>query len=216
MKNTMKKLTALSALLLLAACGGNSVSKSDVQKAINKSVRNSSVCVPFQLNVEHLLPGEDPALSQLGLPKVKLLKRLDDGKRANLKAIEQMDILADAGLYKQGKTERTGEGEHAVRHLVYELTNEGMRKIRLSPQGPLLCIGNEHVKKVNYFTKPSPANGVTVTQVSYEAEIVPDRWAKKLLKEDARYDMLKATKTQVATLVETNDGWRDIRDLSGY
>ena len=35
MKNTMKKLTALSALLLLAACGGNSVSKSDVQKAIN-------------------------------------------------------------------------------------------------------------------------------------------------------------------------------------
>ena len=41
-----------------------------------------------------------------------------------------------------------------------------------------MCIGNEKVEKINYFTAPTPSNGVTITQVSYEAKINAERWRK--------------------------------------
>ena len=84
----MKKLWVLSSVLLLAACGGSdNLSKSAVQKAVNASAKFHSVCVPFQLTVDTRKTGDNPVL---GMPEVKLVKRQDNGKRANLTAIDQM------------------------------------------------------------------------------------------------------------------------------
>lgn len=210
----MKKVMALSTLLALAACGGSEVSKSDVQKAVDSSARHSNVCIPFQLAVEHRLPQDDPQLGMLGMPQVKLLKRLTNGKRANEQAIEQMDILVGAGLYKQGKDERIGNGDEAIRYVVYNLTPEGMNKVYAGPKGTVLCIGTQKVEKINYFTEPSPANGVIITQVSYQSTVAPAPWAKKLLKNDLRFEDMKGSQTRITTLVKTNEGWRDIRELA--
>ena len=112
----MKKLWVLSSVLLLAACGGgDNLSKSAVQKAVNASVKSHAVCVPFQLTVDTRKAGDNPVL---GSPEVKLVKRQDNGKRANLTAIDQMEVLTDAGLYRRDKEQREGEGVHrAARRL---------------------------------------------------------------------------------------------------
>lgn len=209
----MKKLFVLSAALMLAACGGGELSKSDVQKAVNASAKRHAVCVPFALNVEHRHAGDNPQDSQLGAEEVRLLKRLDNGKRANLTAMKQMDNFVDIGLYQQEKNLRVGEGEKTVRYLVYRLTDKGRKTFVQSPQGYLMCIGRQEVSKINYFTEPTAANGVTVTQVSYDAKIIPERWAKRLLKNSPYYEGLKQTEEKRITLVKTNDGWRDILDL---
>lgn len=210
----MKKLCVLSMALLLAACGGSELSKSDVKKAIDASAKHHAVCVPFVLTVEHRHEGDNPRDSELGATELRLLKRLDNGKRANLAAVEQMDILVNAGLYRQEDNVRVGEGEHTVRYFAYHLTEKGQKAFKNTPHGKLLCIGKEQVSNVNYFTEPTPANGVTVTQVSYDAKIVPEGWAKRLLKGSPYYEGLKQTEEKRATLVKTNDGWRDIRDFS--
>ncbi|ULJ63953.1 hypothetical protein [Wielerella bovis] len=209
----MKKLFVLSAALMLAACGSNELSQSDVQKAVSASAKHNAVCVPFTLNVEHRHESDNPQDSQLGASELRLLKRLDNGKRANLAAMKQMESFVDAGLYRQEKNLRVGEGEKAVRYLVYSLTDKGRKTFIPSPHGHLMCIGHEEVSKINYFTEPTPANGVTITQVSYEAKIVPERWAKRLLKNSPYYEGLKQTEEKRITLVKTNDGWRNILDL---
>ena len=208
----MKKLGVLSSVLLLAACGGSdNLSKSAVQKAVNASAKFHSVCVPFQLTVDTRKTGDNPVL---GMPEVKLVKRQDNGKRANLTAIDQMEVLTDAGLYRRDKEQRVGEGDEAVRYMIYTLTETGKKTFRTLPnEEALMCIGNEKVEKINYFTAPTPSNGVTITQVSYEAKINAERWAKKLLKNSPYYNGLNQTQTKHATLVKTNDGWRDIMEL---
>ena len=208
----MKKLWVLSSVLLLAACGGgDNLSKSAVQKAVNASAKFHSVCVPFQLTVDTRKEGDNPVL---GMPEVKLVKRQDNGKRANLTAIDQMEVLTDAGLYRRDKEQRVGEGDEAVRYMVYTLTEKGEKTFRTLPnEEALMCIGNEKVEKINYFTSPTPSTGVTITQVSYEAKINAERWAKKLLKDSPYYNGLNQTQTKHATLVKTNQGWRDIMDL---
>ena len=208
----MKKLWVLSSVLLLAACGGgDNLSKSAVQKAVNASAKFHSVCVPFQLTVDTRKEGDNPVL---GMPEVKLVKRQDNGKRANLTAIDQMEVLTDAGLYRRDKEQRVGEGDEAVRYMVYTLTEKGEKTFRTLPnKEALMCIGNEKVEKINYFTTPTPSNGVTVSQVSYESKINAERWAKKLLKNSPYYNGLNQTQTKHATLVKTNQGWRDIMEL---
>ena len=209
----MKKwlVPSLSAALL-AACSSDQISKSDVQDALEHSAKNS-VCVPFSLNVEHRAPNEDVAQSQLGMPEVRLLKRLNNGKRANPKAVEQMDILVNAGIYEEAKGERIGEGDHAIRYLVYRLTDKGRESFSLSPHGAWLCIGKQHVEKIHYFTEPTPANGITISQVSYQAEIQIERWARKLLRDNPYYAGLEQSLNKKITLVKTNEGWRDVREL---
>lgn len=210
----MKKWLILTSILALAACGGHEgLSKSDVQKAVNASAKNHSVCIPFALTVEHRREGENPALTQLGAGEIKLLKRQEDGKTANPIAMQQMDILVDAGLYHQEKTERIGEGDEAIRYLVYHLTEKGKEFFVPTPQENLMCIGTEAVEKINYFTTPTPSNGITISQISYEAKIIPAKWAKKLLKDNEYFENLSRTKTKHATLVQTNEGWRDIYSL---
>ena len=64
---------------------------------------------------------------------MKLVKRQDNGKRANLTAIDQMEVLTDAGLYRRDKEQREGEGDNAVRYMVYSLTQKGENTFQACP-----------------------------------------------------------------------------------
>lgn len=209
----MKKLLLLGSVLVLSACGGDGVSKSDLQEAINTANAENAVCLPYHLNVEHRLENENPADTLVGAPQIRLLKRQNSGKHANEAAMAQMEMLSDAGLYKKGKELRIGEGEAAIRYVVFDLTDKGSEQILASIHGPLLCVGHEKVDSINFYTEPSPANGVTLTQVSYQAKVEPERWARKLIKSDDNFAEIRESHAKTATLVKTNDGWRDIRDL---
>ncbi len=206
----MKKLLVLSATLMLAACGGD-VDKGDLRDAINEMEQR--VCLPFQLDVQDRLPNENPKQSLLGAPEIKLLKRLENGKRANEQASKQMEALVRAGLYKADKEQKVGTGEQKARYSVYTLTERGREEIHVRQSTALLCVGNQKVKKINYFTEPTPTRGVIVTNVSYEAKLQPEKWASSLLKDSEYKELYKETTTQTATLMKTSEGWRDIREL---
>lgn len=210
----MKKWLICGAWLSLAACGGNrdTISQSDLQKALETSPVSGQVCVPFALEVGDTLPHNAPQLS-LGAPEIRFLSRLPNGKRANERAAKQMAILADADIYEDVGITKDGSGDHALRYYTYRLGKKGGQAFRQTPHGALLCIGKLDVKKINYYTTPSPANGLITTQVSFEATIKPERWAKKLLKNSPYYEGLSQTETHQTTLVKTNQGWRDIDSL---
>lgn len=208
----MKKILILgAAALALSACGKDDGPEAQMQQAIDEAARFNRICVPYRLNVEHTESGATPAV--LGAPEIKLLKRTAEGGRANAEAVKQMEQLVRAGLYQEEKEEKTGEGKEAVRRLVYSLTDSGKEHIRIGHHGAILCVGSSKVEKINYFTEPTPHRGYTVTQVNYTARIVPEKWAKSLLKSDKTLEELKHTAERSTTLVKTNDGWRDIREL---
>lgn len=208
----MKKILALSALMLLAACGGNDISQSDVQNALKQS-ESGRVCVPFSLDIADSQPGSGMQ-GIVGMDEIHLLKRQSSGKRANTEAMEQMDILVDAGIYREEGTQRIGEGDNVIRYQTYRLTDKGREHFVSSVHhGSLLCIGHLDVQKIHYFTEPAAANGMTVSKVSYEAKIRPERWARKLLKDNPYYEGLNQTQNRRITLVKTNQGWRDAFSL---
>lgn len=208
----MKKIWILSATLMLAACG-NEMSDSKLKEAINEGAQFNNVCLPFQLNVQDRLANENARQTTLGENTIKLLKRLESGKRANEQAFKQMESLVRAGLYKAEKEERIGKGESAVRYAVYSLTERGHEEIHLSPKGTLLCVGKQKAKKINYYTEPTAMHGVLVTNVSYEAKLQPEKWANDLLEDTPYENLKKETTTRTATLMKTSEGWRDIREL---
>ena len=65
------------------------------------------------------------------------------------------------------------------------------------------------------FTEPTAANGVTISKVVYQAELVPEKWVKKLLKNSDKElaERVETPQRQSVTLVLTNQGWRDLREL---
>lgn len=206
----MKKTLILTATLMLAACGGG-VDESDLKEGIYDA--DNRICVPFQLAVQDRLPNEDPKQSEFGASEIKLLKRLENGKRANELASKQMEVLVRAGLYKADKEQRVGTGEQSARYAVYTLTESGNKDIRPHHDTSLLCVGKQKVTKINYHTDPTPYRGVVVTHVSYDAKIQMEKWASSLLSEKEYKYLANETNTQTATLMKTNKGWRDLRGL---
>ncbi|UOP04705.1 hypothetical protein [Conchiformibius kuhniae] len=205
------KLLAVGAVLALGACGSQDHTETKMRQAIDNAAQFNQVCLPHALNVEHRSGSEGNAL--IGAPQIKLLKRQENGKRANPEAVKQMERLVRAGLYdeeKEEKGEAPANGKETPRYLVYSLTDLGKEKIRLGHHGALLCVGTAKVEKINYFTEPTPARGYTLSQVNYTAKIVPEKWSKGLLKDNPAF---RQEVERSATLVKTNDGWRDIREL---
>ncbi|MDO4434259.1 MAG: hypothetical protein Q4B82_06735 [Alysiella sp.] len=206
----MRKWLVLSSLVLLAACGNsNDISKSDLQKALDHSP-HGKVCVPVALEIADRQGDE---ISTLGQPEIRVLKRLENGKRANQRAIEQMDILVQAGIYEEVGVQKSDDANSPVRHLVYRLTDKGRSVFQHRSHGLSLCIGRLEVEKIHYYTQPTPSNGVTMSMVSYEATIQPERWARKLLANSPYYQGLTQAETRNITLVQTNAGWREIHSL---
>ena len=194
------------AVCLLSACSPSQISKSDVQKALDASKTLNQICVPFQLTIDTRLKDNDEITQELlGAREVRFLKRRPDGK--------QMEALVDAGIYSSAESKRIGEGEETIRYYSYQLTPKGENYFIPSPHGALLCVGQQKVTDIRYYTEPTPANGITVSQVAYQADIQMPSWAKTLLRDTPMYEDLKQPLNEKITLVKTNGGWRDIRQI---
>lgn len=216
----MKKSTLivmLSATALLAACSGkHEAGKSEFKKAINQAVQQRRVClpVPLELLTKQGVPMSAKVL--LGESEIHIYERNIKGEHINKQPMDQMGILVGKDFYKLARTEvdTATYDNFTLSKDIYILTDKGRQQIQASPQGPLLCLGKEEVKEINWYTEPTPSNGVTISKVSYQAEFKPESWAKKLLKEDDEtWKDLKEIRTQTATMVKTSDGWRDIYEL---
>ncbi len=204
---------AASAALLLAACSGSQPDKAVFEKAINQYSAAQGVCMPLVLDVENgLLTGA----AVVGEPLVKIAERDSEGRKINESALKQMRLLDKEGFYKQARAETVPSPENGreIKVQVYELTDKGKAQARPGPDGARFCIGSLKVEKINWFTEPTPADGVTVSKVSYEARLETAKWAEQFMREgDSNWKHPDATRTLVATMVKTNDGWRDIREL---
>lgn len=209
----VKKILVISTVLALAACGGDNT-KEQMKQAINNVAALNQICVPYSLNVEQLAAQTTPLESLFGADEIQILTRDVNKKRVNKEAESQMEQLVRAGLYDEEKEKKVGEGADVQRVAVYRLTDRGREFIRKTPLGAGLCVATWRAEKINYYTEPTAVNGYTVSQVSYAAKIVPEKWAKSLLKADEHHKiLLKDEINKNAMLVKTNDGWRDIREL---
>ena len=185
------------AVCLLSACSPSQISKSDVQKALDTRLKEN----------------DEITQELLGAREVRFLKRRLDGKHANHAAAEQMEALVDAGIYSSAESKRIGEGEETIRYYSYQLTPKGENYFIPSPHGALLCVGQQKVTDIRYYTEPTPANGITVSQVANQADIQMPSWAKTLLRDTPMCEDLKQPLNEKITLVKTNGGWRDIRQI---
>lgn len=208
----MYKATLAAAVLLLAACSENNPNKAVFEKAINRYAAEQGVCVPMPFNIESGAAGRVLA----GEETVRIAERGADGAKTNAQALKQMRVLEKEGFYKQAQSETVPlpDGSRSGKVQVYELTEKGRAQSRPAPGGPRLCIGGLKVEKVNWFTEPTPADGVTVSKVSYEARLETAKWAEQFIREGGSGRQPPDTaRTLTATMVKTNDGWRDIREM---
>lgn len=210
----MKKWLSVAAILALSACSGSEISVKTVQKAI-EDAPHRRVCIPFQLSVTDVGEEQAEQATWLGSDEIKLLKRLPNGKRANEKAAKEMEILTGAGLYREEKTEKIGEGDAAVRYLVYRLTEKGQQHLMPHHHGQqLLCVADIKVDRILFHTEPAAnAKGIIVSQVHYVAHAKAYGWAQKLLKNTAQQDVLSAQAERKMILAKTDDGWIDANRL---
>ena len=211
----MKKTVFLpaAALLLLAACGsGNEAGEANFKKALEESGGGRHVCLPLVLDVQ--TPDGQAAFRHvtIGEPVLEFAKRDLAGQRINETAEKQTEILVKEGFYKKVKADRDTDKNAPA---VFELTEKGAAQARGTPRGPLFCVGKQKIGKINWFTTPTPDNGFTVSEVSYQAELDAEKWAFKLIKAGGKdWESLLEPGNRSITLVQTNKGWKDMRDLS--
>lgn len=194
--------------VLLAACGGRDALKGEFLENVRRYGENHGVCLPLALNVSEQ-GVQDGRLSgrriMLGMDRIVLETESADGRALNEAAVKQMAILTDEGFY------RKESGRHD-RELVFSLTEKGRGQTR----GGSFCIGKQKVENVLYYTEPAiSAQGLKVSRVVYESDVVLEAWAKRLLDRGSAdwKDRLQTRRVEQATMVKTNDGWRDMREL---
>lgn len=212
---------ATAALMGLTACGDKRFEASETifKKSIERFNSGQNVCLPLNLDVQ--LPNGEAARvhNVLGEPVIKIAIRNQDDKRINRVAQEQMDILLDQGFYRKEKAKKADAAPKDpatpnIQMSEYTLTAQGEKQVKASPHGPLFCLGTQKIKKVNWFTAPTPANGMTLSKVSYQVELKPERWAVKLIEAGGEsWQPLQQERSEMTTLVQTNDGWRDLREV---
>ena len=203
---------------LLSACGGKQeASKSNIEQAINDFAAQERVCLPISVSIDTTQGVDVLANGMLGDQQIRIPLKNGQGERVNKQALKQMDVLVDAKLYRKGDeaTQAVGIGANTVPVAVFERTEKGDEQVLASPHGSLLCLGTQKVSDITLFTEPTAANGVTISKVVYEAKLVPEKWVSKLLKNSDKElgERLEAPQRQSVTLVLTNQGWRDLREL---
>lgn len=210
----MKKLILPAAALMLAACSGNSndISDSTLKKGIESFSAQKGMCLPMQLHILDTA-GQPIANTAIGSPKLLITNRNSEGNRINQEVTEQMNILVDEGIYAEADKRSAEKNDSVVKTVVYELTEKGAALLQYTPRGPLVCAGKVKVKKINWFTDPTPSNGMTVSKVSYQAELEAESWMKKLIQTNEKWKNLFAEREYSATMVKTNNGWKDVREL---
>ena len=214
----IKWLALAGTAALLAACGSKQeASKSNFEKAINDFAGQERVCLPLGVGMDAEQGIDAMASGMLGDKQIRIPLKNTQGSRINKQALKQMEVLVDADLYAQGEdsTQAVGLGGASIPVAVFNRTEKGDNQVLPSPHGPLLCLGTQKVGDVVLFTEPTAANGVTISKVVYQAELVPEKWLKKLLKNSDKElaERVEAPQRQSVTLVLTNQGWRDLREL---
>lgn len=213
---------AIATVFTLVGCGDkNQANEAVFKKSIERFNQTKGVCLPLSLDVQ-LPDGQFARVHNvLGEPLIRIASRNQENKRINQVAQEQMDILIDEGFYQKEKAKKAQDkdktasaAQDTVPVTEYTLTAKGEQQVKASPHGPLFCIGAQKVKKVNWFTTPTATDGVTISKVSYQVELKPERWAAKLIKAGGEpWQVLQQPRNDTTTLVQTNDGWRDLREL---
>ncbi|MGF6148766.1 Uncharacterised protein [Kingella potus] len=217
-----KNVPILAAALVLAACGGSQeANEANFKKALAQSEEGRYVCLLLTLDV--VMPDGQHATRHtvIGEPVLQYAGRDAQGKEINKAAAKQVEILVKEGFYakeqpeqKQADQNESGGGKQPAGILSFHLTEKGMEQARATPSSPWFCLGGQKIRKINWFTTPTPDNGVTVSEVSYQAEIAPEKWADKLIQAGGKeWEYLREPYDRTATLVQTNLGWKDMRDL---
>ncbi|MDO5685966.1 MAG: hypothetical protein Q4G42_01000 [Neisseria sp.] len=204
----IKRLFLLSCTaLLLAACSDNQqASDANLKSAIDAYNQAHPLCLPMSPMGEGFRGGV------FGDPSIRIVRADLNGKSINKQALKQMEVLEKEGVYDRQKDEA---GSAKARVAVFTLSDKGKGYFTGSATNPQLCIGTTRVKKIQWFSQPTAHNGLTVSRVAYEGEYELHKWAKKLLKAaDSETPIsLNQTVSAQTTLVQTNKGWLDIREL---
>ncbi|PIT51344.1 hypothetical protein [Snodgrassella alvi] len=212
----MKKISMLAASLLLAACSGKQeASNNNFTEAINAFTKNDKVCLAVNLALDNAQGGINNTLT-LGSKEIRIARKNSEGDKINQTALKQMKILTDADLYEKGKDSTvTVDGEHEIPQAVYYRTSKGEANVLNNAQGSMLCLGTQKVDKIILFTEPTPANGITISKVVYDAKLVPEKWAQELLKTTDKnwWKSLQEPQRRTAVLILTDKGWKDEREL---
>lgn len=212
----MKKISVLAVSLLLAACGGKQeASNHNFTEAIDNFAKNEKVCLAVNLMLDNAQGGMNNTVA-LGNKEIRIARKNSDGDKVNKTALKQMDILTDADLYEKGKDATlTVNGGKDIPQAVYYRTSKGEDNVQNTAQGSMLCLGTQKVDKIVLFTEPTPANGMTISKVVYDAKLVPEKWAEKLLKttDENWWKSMQEPQRRAAVLVLTDKGWKDERAL---
>nr|WP_279038902.1 hypothetical protein [Snodgrassella alvi] len=212
----MKKISVLAVTLLLAACGGKQeASNHNFTEAIDDFAKNDKVCLAVNLMLDNAQGGMNNTVA-LGNKEIRIARKNNDGDKVNKTALKQMDILTDADLYEKGKDATlTVNGGKDIPQAVYYRTSKGEDNVQNTAQGSMLCLGTQKVDKIVLFTEPTPANGMTISKVVYDAKLIPEKWAEKLLKttDENWWKSMQEPQRRAAVLVLTDKGWKDERAL---
>lgn len=212
----MKKISVLAVSLLLAACGGKQeASNHNFTEAIDNFAKNDKVCLAVNLMLDNAQGGMNNTVA-LGNKEIRIARKNSDGDKVNKTALKQMDILTDADLYEKGKDATlVVNGGKDIPQAVYYRTSKGEDNVQNTAQGSMLCLGTQKVDKIVLFTEPTPANGMTISKVVYDAKLVPEKWAEKLLKttDENWWKSMQEPQRRAAVLVLTDKGWKDERAL---
>lgn len=212
----MKKISVLAVSLLLAACGGKQeASNHNFTEAIDDFAKNDKVCLAVNLMLDNAQGGMNNTVA-LGNKEIRIARKNSDGDKVNKTALKQMDILTDADLYEKGKDATlVVNGGKDIPQAVYYRTSKGEDNVQNTAQGSMLCLGTQKVDKIVLFTEPTPANGMTISKVVYDAKLVPEKWAEKLLKttDENWCKSMQEPQRRAAVLVLTDKGWKDERAL---
>ncbi|ORF05204.1 hypothetical protein [Snodgrassella alvi] len=212
----MKKISVLAVSLLLAACGGKQeASNHNFTEAIDDFAKNDKVCLAVNLMLDNAQGGMNNTVA-LGNKEIRIARKNSDGDKVNKTALKQMDILTDADLYEKGKDATlVVNGGKDIPQAVYYRTSKGEDNVQNTAQGSMLCLGTQKVDKIVLFTEPTPANGMTISKVVYDAKLIPEKWAEKLLKttDENWWKSMQEPQRRAAVLVLTDKGWKDERAL---
>lgn len=201
--------------VLITACGHSTkASEGNFAKAIDEYAAQEQICLPMNLPVQTESQSQNIVL---GSPEIHIARKNGQGDNINKEALKQMRILVDAGLYTADKNDlQVNDGDKNIPVSVFRRAenNDGAFALNNTSM-PLLCLGHQKVDKIILFTEPTSEEGMIVSNVVYAAKLVPTKWAEKLLKdrEEDGKAILHNTQRKSATLVLTNQGWKDKREF---
>ncbi|QEY24617.1 hypothetical protein [Neisseria animalis] len=213
-----KKLSAaLAYSAMLAACSDGMPSNEHYTQAINRFAEKQAVCLPLVLNIRHSSDRNVLVPLALGSSEIKIASQSRRGEDINKTALKQLDILADEGFYKRSKEDKpvAKDSDESIPIVIYTLTEEGKQRSRLQKdEPPLFCVGRMEVTHIHSAALSQQTGGPLTARVDYDSRFVGEEWLPELLEIGGLKTLpINLPGTQTAVLVETDDGWKDSREV---